>query len=81
MKKTKLQDYRRQVEFYFEMEYSDLPLEQVLFRLREMYSEKVGKVVRLHHKLKKPPADAAAYAMRILRGPCRTLIVGQTEER
>ena len=81
MKKTKLQDYRRQVETYFEMEYSDLPLEQVLFRLRELYSEKVGKVVRLHHKLKKPPADAAAYAMRILRGPCRSLIVGQTEER
>ena len=81
MKKTKLQDYRRQVEIYFEMEYSDLPLEQVLFRLPEKYSEKVGKVVRLHHSIKKPPANAAAYAMRIVRGPCRSLIVGQTEGR
>jgi hypothetical protein len=81
MKKTKLQDYRRQVEIYFEMEYSDVPLEQVLLRLREMYSEKVGKVISLHHSLKKPPANAAAYAMRIVRGPCRSLIVGQTEER
>ena len=69
------------MKIYFEMEFSDLPLEQVLFRLPEKYSEKVGKVISLHHRLKKPPADAAAYAMRILRGPCRTLIVGQTEER
>lgn len=81
MKRTKLPDYRRQVEIYFELEYSDLPLEQVLFRLPEKYSDKVGKVVSLHHRLKKPPADAAAYAMRILRGLCRSLIVGQTEER
>ena len=81
MKKTNLQDYRRQVEIYFEMEYSDLPLEQVLFRLPEKYTVKVAKVVRLHHSIKKPPANAAAYAMRILRGPCRSLIVGQTEER
>jgi hypothetical protein len=81
MEKTKLQDYRRQVEIYFEMEYSDLPLEQVLFRLPEKYTVKVGKVISLHHSLKKPPADAAGYVTRILRGPCRTLIVGQTEER
>lgn len=81
MKKTKLQDYRRQVESYFEMEFSDVPLEQVLSRLPEKYTEKVGKVISLHHRLKKPPPDAAAYAMRILRGPCRSLIVGQIEER
>ena len=81
MKKTKLQDYRRQVEIYFQMEWSDIPLEQVLFRLPEKYTVKVGKVVRLHHRIKKPPANAAAYAMRVLRGPCRSLIVGQTDER
>jgi hypothetical protein len=81
MKKTKLQDYRRQVTRYFEMEFSDVPLDQVLLRLPEKYSEKVGKVISLHHRLKKPPADAAAYAVRILRGPCRSLIVGQGEER
>jgi hypothetical protein len=81
MKKTKLQDYRRQVIRYFEMEWSDVPLEQVLLRLPDKYSEKVGKVVRLHHRIKKPPANAAAYAMRVLRGSCRSLIVGQTEER
>ena len=80
MKKTKLQDFRRQVEGYFLMEYSDVPLEQVLFRLPEKYTVKVGKVISLHHSLKKPPANAAAYAMRVLRGPCRSLIVGQTEE-
>ena len=81
MKKTKLQDYRRQVEIWFLMEWSDVPLQQVLFRLPEKYGEKVEKVISLHHRLKKPPADAAGYAMRILRGPCRSLIVGQTEER
>lgn len=81
MKKTKLQDYRWQVIRYFEMEFSDVPLEQVLLRLPEKYAEKVGKVISLHHRLKKPPADAAAYAMRFLRGPCRSLIAGQAEER
>jgi hypothetical protein len=80
MKKTKLPEYRQRVESYFELEYSDLPLEQVLFRLPEKYTVKVGKVISLHHSLKKPPADAAGYAVRILRGPCRSLIVGQTEE-
>ena len=43
MKKTKLQDYRRQVESYFHMEFSDVPLEQVLLRLPEKYTVKVAK--------------------------------------
>jgi len=81
MKKTKLQEYRRQVTSYFQMEYSDVPLQQVLLRLPKLYSVKVWKVIRLHHSLKKPPSNAAAYAMRVLRGPCRSLIVGQQEER
>ena len=81
MKKTKLQDYRRQVESYFQMEYSDVSIQQVLLRVPELYRVKVGKVIRLHHRLQKPPANAAAYAMRVLRGPCRSLIVGQQEER
>ena len=80
MKKTKLQDYRRQVESYFHMEFSDVPLEQVLLRLPEKYTIKVAKLVRLLHSMKKPPSDAAGYAMRFLRPPFRCLIVGQEEE-
>jgi hypothetical protein len=49
--------------------------------LRELYREKVWKVIRLHYRIKKPPANAAAYVMRVLRGPCKSLIVGQKEER
>ena len=79
MKKTKLKDYRRQVENYFHMEFSDVPLEQVLLRLPEKYTVKVAKLVRLFHSLKKPPSDAAGYAMRFLRPPFRCLIVGQEE--
>lgn len=81
MKKIKLQEYRRHVEIYFALEWSDVPLEQVLLRLPEKYSGKVDKVIELHHNLKKPAPDAAGYAMRILRGPCRSLIVGQNDER
>jgi hypothetical protein len=81
MKKTTLKDYRRQVIRYFEMEYSDKPLKQVLLGLRELYREKVGKAIRLHYRIEKPPADAAVYIMRVLRGPCKSLIVGQKEER
>ncbi len=81
MEKTTLKDYRRQVVRYFELEYSDLPLKQVLLRLPELYREKVGKVIRLHYRIKKPAANAAVYIMRVLRGPCKSLIVGQKEER
>jgi hypothetical protein len=63
------------------LEYSDVPLKQVLLGLRELYREKVWKVIRLHYRIKKPPANAAAYVMRVLRGPCKSLIVGQKEER
>jgi len=38
-------------------------------------------VIRLHYRIKQPPANAAAYIMRVLRGPCKSLIVGQKEER
>ncbi len=78
---TKLQDYRRQVDNYFEMEFSDVPLEQVLLRLPEKYSGKVDKLIRLFHSLKRPPSDAAGRAMRFLRPPFRSLIVGQKDER
>ena len=81
MQKTTLKNYRRQVIRYFEMEYSDKPLKQVLLGLRQLYREKVRKVIRLHYRIKKPPANAAAYVMRVLRGPCKSLIVGQKEER
>jgi len=81
MKKIRLQDYRRKVESYFLLEFSDVPLPQVLLRLPDKYTVKVDKLVRLFHSLKKPPADAAGYAMRFLRPPFRCLIVGQEEER
>jgi hypothetical protein len=81
MAKTKLKYYRRQVDTYFGLEFSDIPLAKVLFRLPEKYSRKLASVIRLHHRLEKPPADAAEYCMRILRGPCPVLIVGQLEDR
>ena len=81
MKKTTMKDYRRQVVRYFEMEFSDVPLRQVLLGLPELYREKVRKVIRLHYRIKKPAANAAVYIMRVLRGPCKSLIVGQKEER
>ena len=77
--KLPLPEYRQRVESYFQLEYSDTPLQQVLAGLPDKYAGKVSKVIELHHQLKKPPSDAAGYAMRIVRGPCRSLIVGQQE--
>ena len=77
--KTQLQHYRQLVESYFQMEYSDSPLQEVLAGLPDKYRVKVSKVIELHHQLKKSPSDAAGYAMRIVRGPCRSLIAGQEE--
>lgn len=77
--KTPLLDYRQMVESYFQLEYSDKPLQQVLESLPGKYRVKADKVIELHHQLKKPPSDAAGYVMRIVRGPCRSLIAGQEE--
>ena len=77
--KLPLSEYHQRVESYFQMEYSDKPLQQVLVGLPDKYARKVEKVIELHHQLKKPPCDAAAYVMRIVRGPCRSLIAGQEE--
>ena len=77
--KLPLPEYRQRVESYFELEYSDTPLQQVLVGLPDKYARKADKVIELHHQLKKPPSDAAGYVMRIVRGPCRSLIAGQEE--
>lgn len=74
-----LPDYRQRVESYFQLEYSDTTLTQVLVGLPDKYARKVDKVIELHHQLQKPPSDAAGYVMRIVRGPCRSLIAGQEE--
>jgi hypothetical protein len=78
--KTTLPAYRQMVESYFHLEYSDTPLQQVLDRLPSKYRIKAKKVMKLHHQLKKPPSNAAAYVMRILRGPSKSLIAGQEEQ-
>ena len=78
--KLPLPEYRQRVESYFQMEYSDKPLQQVLVGLPDKYPRKVEKVIELHYQLNKPPSDAAGYAMRLLRGPCRSLIVGQQDD-
>jgi hypothetical protein len=72
-------EYSQRVESYFQLEYSDTPLQEVLAGLPDKYAGKVSKVIELHHQLRKPPSDAAGYAMRLLRGPCRSLIAGQEE--
>ena len=77
--KLPLSEYRQRVESYFQLEYSDTPLQEVLAGLPDKYARKVSKVIALHHQLKKPPSDAAGYAMRLLRGPCRSLIAGQQD--
>ena len=63
------------------LEFSDVPLPQVLLRPPDKYSVKVEKLIRLFYSMKKPPADAAGHAMRFLRPPLRYLIVGQEKER
>ena len=77
--KLSLPEYRQRAESYFQLEYSDTPLQEVLVGLPDKYARKVEKVIELHHQLKKPPSNAAGYAMRLLRGRCRSLIAGQEE--
>ncbi len=80
MQKNKLSVFRKQVEKYFELEFSDLALKKILCNLPEKYLGKVEEVIELHYRNNKLPANAAAYAMRIIRGPCRNLIIGLDDE-
>ncbi len=80
MQKNKLSVFRKQVEKYFQLEFSDVALKQILRNLPETYFEKVEEVIKLHYRNNKLPPNAAAYAMRILRGPCRNLIIGLDDE-
>ena len=78
--KTRLSTYRDLACEYFQMEFSDRPLEQLLLQCPESFTEKLEKVIRLHHQTNKPPADAAAFMARLLKPRLKYLIVGQGED-
>ena len=75
-----LSNYRDLAIEYFHMEFSDRPLEQLLLNCPESFNEKVEKVIRLHHRTNKAPADAAAFIARLLRPRLKVLIVGQVDD-
>lgn len=63
------------------MEYSDIPLSQVLLQLPDHYRDKAKTAILLCHRLKRPPSDSAAFMMRLFRPRTGYLIVGQKAER
>lgn len=71
--------YRHLALDYFRHEFSDRPLEQLLLLCPSSFEEKMEKVIRLHHKTEKSPADAAAFMARLIRPRLKTLIVGLTD--
>lgn len=73
--------YRALAIEYFHLEFSDRPLEQLLLQCPESFAEKMEKVIRLHHRTNKAPADAAAYMARLLRPRLKVLIVGQVDDQ
>ena len=79
--KTRLSTYRGLAIEYFHLEFSDRPLEQLLLQCPESFAEKMEKVIRLHHRTNKAPADAAAYMARLLRPRLKVLIVGQVDDQ
>ena len=78
--KTRLSTYRDRAIEYFHLEFSDRPLEQLLLQCPESFTDKMEKVIRLHHKINKPPADAAAFMARLLKPRMKFLIVGQADD-
>ena len=77
---TRLSTYRSLAFEYFQLEFSDRPLEQLLLQCPESFTKKMEKVIRLHHRINKPPADAAAFMARLLKPRLRFLIVGQAAD-
>lgn len=78
--KTRLSTYRGLAIEYFHLEFSDCRLEQLLLQCPESFTEKMEKVIRLHHRTNKPPADAAAFMARLLKPRLKCLIVGQADD-
>ena len=76
----RLSNYRDLAIEYFHQEFSDHPLEQLLLQCPESFTEKMEKVIRLHHRSDKPPADAAAFMARLLKPRLKFLIVGQAND-
>lgn len=70
--------YRKRVEFYFESEFSDFPLdhwvEQIRFRyvgekqsdVRARWNRKIQEIVRAYYRANKPPSDAAQKLAKLL---------------
>ncbi len=77
--KARLFTYRGLAIEYFHLEFSDCRLEQLLLRCPKSFAEKMEKVIRLHHRTNRPPADAAAFMARLLKPRLKCLIVGQTD--
>ena len=78
--KTRLSTYRDRAIEYFHLEFSDRPLEQLLLQCPESFTDKMEKVIRLHHRTNKPPSDAAAFMVRLLKPRLKFLIVGQSDD-
>lgn len=78
--KTRLSTYRDLAIEYFHLEFSDRPLDQLLLQCPESFKGKMEKVIRLHHRTAKPPADAAAFMARLLKPRLRSLILGQSDD-
>jgi hypothetical protein len=78
--KNRFSTYRELAIEYFHLEFSDRPLEQLLLQCPESFAEKLEKVIRLHHRTKKVPAEAAAFMARLLKPRLKFLIVGQVDD-
>lgn len=77
---TRLSTYRDLAIVYFHLEFSDRRLDQLLLPCPGSFKEKMEKVIRLHHRTNKPPADAAAFMARLLKPRLRSLIRGQSDD-
>jgi hypothetical protein len=78
--KTRLSTFRELAVEYFHLEFSDRPLDQLLLQCPQSFKGKMEKVIRLHHRINKPPADAAAFMARLLKPRLKVLIVGQADD-
>jgi len=77
---TRLSTYRDLAIVCFHLEFSDRRLDQLLLQCPGSFKEKMEKVIRLHHRTNKPPADAAVFMARLLKPRLRSLIRGQSDD-
>lgn len=77
-----MEEYKQKVEFYFQAEYSDLPIIEVIkkmvelknYRSKNWWENKIDKLISVYHKDNKHQAEAARHIAKLFKPAFKSLL-------